>query len=123
MRTTTSLFLLWVLTSLTASRAAVPTYDYEIIHTYPHDTSAFTEGLFYLNGFLYESTGLEQHSSIRKVRIATGEVVRKIDIPPQYFGEGIVNWQGRLLTLTCTSQIGFVFDLDTFKLQRQFSYP
>ena len=65
MRTTTSLFILWVLTSMTASRAAVPTYDYEMIHTYPHDTSAFTEGLFYLNGFWYESTGLEPHSSIR----------------------------------------------------------
>jgi len=123
MRTTTSLFALWVLTSLTASHAAVPTYDYEIIHTYPHDTSAFTEGLFYLNGFLYESTGLEQHSSIRKVRIATGEVVRKIDIPPQYFGEGIVGWQGHLFSLTWKSQIGFVFDLNTFKLQRQFTYP
>src|ERR1700721_3531406 len=103
MHATPSLFTLCVLTSAMASRAAVPTYHYEISPIYPHDTSAFTEGLFYLNGFLYESTGLEQHSSIRKVRIATGEVVRKIDIPPQYFGEGIVNWQGRLLTLTCTS--------------------
>ena len=104
------------------SRAAVPTYDYEITHTYPHDTTAFTEGLFYLNGFLYESTGLEQHSSIRKVRIKTGEVLQKIDIPPQYFGEGIVNWRGHLISLTWKSQIGFVFDLRTLKLQRQFSY-
>lgn len=104
------------------SRAAVPTYGYEITHTYPHDTTAFTEGLFYLNGFLYESTGLEQHSSIRKVRIKTGEVLQKIDIPPQYFGEGIVNWQGHLISLTWKSQIGFVFDLRTLKLQRQFSY-
>src|ERR1700722_19267688 len=123
MRTTTSLFVLWVLTSLTASRAAVPTYDYEIIHTYPHDTSAFPEGLFYLDGFLYESTGLEQQSSIRKVRIETGEVVRKIDIPPQYFGEGIVDWHGHLISLTWKSHIGFVFDLRSFKRQRQFEYP
>ena len=104
------------------ARAAVPTYGYEITHTYPHDTAAFTEGLFYLNGFLYESTGLEQHSSIRRVRIKTGEVLQKIDIPPQYFGEGIVNWQGHLISLTWKSQIGFVFDLRTLKLQRQFSY-
>src|ERR1700721_4471326 len=104
-------------------RAAVPVYGYDIVHIYPHDPAAFTEGLFYLNGFLYESTGLEQHSSIRKVRLATGEVVRKIDIPPQYFGEGIVDWQGRLISLTWKSQVGFIFDLDTFKLQRQFSYP
>ena len=65
----------------------------EVVHTYPHDSSAFTEGLFYLNGYLYESTGLEAHSTIRKVRLETGEVVQKIDIPAQYFGEGIVNWQ------------------------------
>ncbi len=123
MRNRISLLGLWLLIGAPASRAAVPTYDYEIRHVYPHDTSAFTEGLFYLNGYLYESTGLEQHSSIRKVRIKTGEVVQKVDIPPQYFGEGIVNWQGRLISLTWKSQIGFVFDLETFKLQRQFSYP
>jgi glutaminyl-peptide cyclotransferase len=105
-----------------ASWAAVPLYDYEIVHTYPHDPTAFTEGLFYLNGFLYESTGLEQHSSIRKVRLDTGEVVKKIDVPPQYFGEGIVNWDGHLISLTWKSQVGFVFDLATFKLQRQFHY-
>ncbi len=104
------------------SRAAVPLYDYDVVHTYPHDPSAFTEGLFYLNGFLYESTGLEQHSTIRKVRLDTGEVTKKIDIPPQYFGEGIVNWDGHLISLTWKSHVGFVFDLATFKLQRQFQY-
>ena len=98
----------------------IPQYGYDIVHTYPHDPSAFTEGLFYLNGFLYESTGLEQHSSIRKVRIETGEVVQKLDIPAQYFGEGIVNWHGHLISLTWKSHVGFVFDLATFKLQRQF---
>jgi glutamine cyclotransferase len=104
------------------SQAAVPLYDYEIVHTFPHDPSAFTEGLFYLDGFLYESTGLEQHSTIRKVRIDTGAVVQKLDIPPQYFGEGIVNWDGHLISLTWKSHVGFVFDLATFKLQKQFHY-
>lgn len=103
-------------------RAAVPIYGVEVVHTYPHDASAFTEGLFYLNGYLYESTGLKGHSTIRKVRLETGEVLRKIDIPAQYFGEGIVNWRGHLISLTWTSQVGFVFDLDTFALQRQFHY-
>jgi glutamine cyclotransferase len=103
-------------------QAAVPLYDVEIVHTFPHDPSAFTEGLFYLNGYLYESTGLEQHSSIRKVRIDTGKVVQKIDIPAEYFGEGIVNWQGHLISLTWKSQRGFVFDLATLKQQRSFSY-
>jgi glutamine cyclotransferase len=104
------------------SLAAVPIYDVQVVHTYPHDASAFTEGLFYLNGYLYESTGLTGHSTIRKVRLETGEVLRKIDIPAQYFGEGIVDWRGHLISLTWTSQVGFVFDLTTFALQRQFRY-
>lgn len=104
------------------SLAAIPTYDYEVVNTYPHDASAFTEGLFYRAGYLYESTGLEQHSSIRKVRLETGEVVQKLDIPAQYFGEGIVDWRGHLISLTWKSHIGFVFDLHTFKLQRHFQY-
>jgi glutamine cyclotransferase len=106
----------------TASQAATPIYDVEVVHTYPHDASAFTEGLFYLDGYLYESTGLEEHSTIRKVRLETGEVVQKLDIPAQYFGEGIVNWRGHLISLTWKSHLGFVFDLKTFKLQRQFQY-
>jgi glutaminyl-peptide cyclotransferase len=116
---------IWIFCTLwgTGAQAHVPLYDIEIVHTYPHDATAFTEGLFYLNGFLYESTGLERHSSIRKVRIATGEVVQKLEIPPQYFGEGIVNWGGQLVSLTWQSHVGFVFDLKTFKLQRQFDYP
>jgi len=105
-----------------ASQAAVPVYDYEIVHTYPHDPRAFTEGLFYLNGFLYESTGLERQSSIRKVRLETGEVLQKIDIPAQYFGEGIVAWKQHLVSLTWKSQVGFVYDLATLKKQRRFDY-
>jgi glutaminyl-peptide cyclotransferase len=104
------------------AQAAVPTYGYEIVKTYPHDPHAFTEGLFYLNGFLYESTGLERQSSIRKEKLETGEVVQKIDVPPEYFGEGIVNWKRRLVSLTWKSQVGFVYDLATFKLERKFSY-
>src|ERR1700761_3070161 len=104
------------------SPAAVPVYGYDVVHTYPHDDQAFTEGLFYLNGFLYESTGLEGHSSIRKVRLETGEVLQKIDIPARYFGEGIVNWKQHLVSLTWKSQVGFVYDLTTLKVQHTFSY-
>jgi glutaminyl-peptide cyclotransferase len=71
---------------------------------------------------LYESTGLEQHSSIRKVRLETGEVLQKIEIPAQYFGEGIVNWHRRLISLTWKSHLGFIFDLPTLKRQGQFHY-
>jgi glutaminyl-peptide cyclotransferase len=106
----------------TPVQAAVPIYDYEVVHVYPHDPEAFTEGLFYLNGYLYESTGLEHHSSIRKVRLQTGEVLERHDIPPEYFGEGIVNWNGRLIELTWQSHIGFVYDLKSFKRQGNFHY-
>src|SRR5438105_15935787 len=98
------------------SLAEAPEYGYEVAHTYPHDPHAFTEGLFYLNGFLYESTGLERQSSIRKVKLETGEVIQRIEVPPQYFGEGIVNWKRRLVSLTWKTQVGFVYDLATFKL-------
>ena len=100
----------------------IPIYTAEVVHTYPHDVSAFTEGLFFLNGYLYESTGLEQHSSIRKVRLESGQVVKKLDIANQYFGEGIVNWQGRIISLTWKTELGFVFDLTTFKQEKKFSY-
>lgn len=103
--------------------AAVPLYGYEIVHRYPHDRQAFTEGLFYLDGFLYESTGLEGHSSIRKVELETGRVVQRINIPAQYFGEGIVNWHGRLIGLTYRSHIGFVYDLESLRLRHHFAYP
>ena len=115
-------FAAFTITCAVASRAATPIYDVQVVHTYPHDSSAFTEGLFYLNGYLYESTGLEAHSTIRKVRLETGDVIQKIDIPAQYFGEGIVNWRGHLVSLTWKSQVGFVFDLATFKQQRLFHY-
>lgn len=100
----------------------IPEYFYDVVHTYPHDPAAFTEGLFYLDGFLYESTGLEGQSSIRKVRLETGEIVQKHEIPGQFFGEGIINWKDRLIELTYKTQVGFVYDLAGLGLQRQFEY-
>jgi glutaminyl-peptide cyclotransferase len=110
-------------TSAAPLEAGVPVYGYQIVHTYPHDPHAFTEGLFYLDGFLYESTGLEGQSTIRKVRLETGEVLQHLTVPARYFGEGIVNWKQHLVSLTWKSQIGFVYDLQSFKLLRHFSYP
>ena len=104
------------------SAAATPEYGYAVVHAYPHDAQAFTEGLFYLDGYLYESTGLEGQSSIRKVRIDTGAVVQKRALSPSYFGEGIVNWKDRLVQLTYQTQIGFVYDLASFKPRRSFHY-
>jgi glutamine cyclotransferase len=119
---TQSLALSLLILVACAARASVPIYDVDVIHTYPHDVSAYTEGLFYLDGFLYESTGLEGHSTIRKVRIETGAVVKKIDLPAQYFGEGIVNWGRHLVSLTWKTQVGFVYDLASLKVQREFHY-
>ena len=101
----------------------LPEYGYEIVHTYPHDPTAFTEGLFYLNGFLYESTGLEGSSSIRKVKFETGEVVQKFEVPVQYFGEGIIAWKNKLVQLTYKTEVGFVHDLNTLAVQSEFKYP
>jgi glutamine cyclotransferase len=115
-------FVCWALALPLWARATVPVYDYEVVHVFPHDPDAFTEGLFYLNGFLYEGTGLEGHSSIRKVRLQTGKVLARHDIPGQYFGEGIVNWGSRLIELTWQSHVGFVYDLKTFKPLSDFHY-
>jgi glutaminyl-peptide cyclotransferase len=106
-----------------ASDPPIPTYTYKVVHAYPHDPNAFTEGLFYLNGYLYESTGLEGHSSIRKVRLETGEVVLTHELPSEYFGEGITNWGERLIGLTWKSQVGFIYNLHTFAVMGQFKYP
>jgi glutamine cyclotransferase len=105
-----------------SARAQAPVYGYKVVHRYPHSTQSFTEGLFYRGGYLYESTGLEGHSAIQKVELKTGRIVQKREISPQYFGEGIVAWKDRLIELTWKSQIGFLYDLATFKPRGTFGY-
>lgn len=100
----------------------IPVYGYQVIHTYPHDPSAFTQGLIFLDGVLYESTGLNNRSSIRKVQLETGKVLQQQQVPGEYFAEGLVNWGPDLLQLTWTSKIGFVYDRTTFAVKRRFSY-
>jgi glutaminyl-peptide cyclotransferase len=107
-----------------ASQASgIPEYSYDVVHVYPHDPTAYTQGLFYLNGVLYEGTGLNGQSSIRKVKLETGEVLQKRDIPEAYFGEGIVNWKDRLVEITWQTNVGFIYDLANFMPQRNFMYP
>lgn len=106
-----------------ASQAeTVPDYTYQVVHSYPHDPNAFTEGLFYWNGFLYESTGLEAESSVRKVKLETGEVLQKHDVPEAYFGEGIINWKDKLYQLTWKTEVGFIYDFATFQQKGEFHY-
>ena len=119
----TSILALALLLGSTAAQAAIPVYGYKVVNVYPHDTGAYTEGLFYKDGYLYESTGEEGTSTVRKVELQTGEVVQRYNVPAQYFGEGIVDWKDRLVQLTWQTQTGFVYDLASFKLQHTFSYP
>jgi glutamine cyclotransferase len=114
------------LSAQTVSRSTsrqTPTYSYEVVQAYPHDENAFTQGLVYHGGFLYEGTGLQGRSSLRKVRLETGEVLERVDLPYEYFGEGIAIVRDQILELTWKSQVGFVYDLNTFRRLRQFSYP
>jgi glutamine cyclotransferase len=106
-----------------APAKTIPVYGYQVVHAYPHDINAFTEGLFFLNGYLYESTGLDGHSSVRKVKLETGQVVQRATLPADMFGEGIAPWKGRLIGLTWKAQVGYVLDLDSFDTQGQFGYP
>jgi len=99
-----------------------PEYTFRIIHSYPHDPNAFTQGLFYRDGYLYEGTGLTGHSSLRKVRLETGEVLQQIDLPPEYFGEGIALYKNQIIQLTWLSHTGFVYEANDFHLLREFSY-
>ena len=99
-----------------------PVYSYKIMNTYPHDTQAFTQGLIYHKGVLYESTGLNGQSSLRKIKFETGEVLQKERLPHQYFGEGLAIWGTELIQLTWESQVAFVYDLTTFKQTRKFTY-
>ncbi|MBC6422278.1 MAG: glutaminyl-peptide cyclotransferase [Hormoscilla sp. SP5CHS1] len=100
-----------------------PMYSYRIINRYPHDPEAFTQGLFYHNGVLYEGTGGWGHSSIRRVDLETGKVLQISNLDKRYFGEGIVLWQDRIIQLTWKSNTGFVYDRDTFEKINEFKYP
>jgi glutamine cyclotransferase len=106
-----------------ASRAATaPVGGYTVVKAYPHDANAFTEGLFYRDGFMFESTGLKDRSFIRKWNLETGFSEQERLLDSRYFGEGIVDWKNRLYELTWTDEIGFIYDIDTFEKIGEFSY-
>ncbi len=97
-------------------------FKVRIVKKYPHDPEAYTQGLLYAKGFLYESTGLHGKSSLRKVELETGRIVKKYDLPSQYFGEGLTLWGGSLIQLTWKSETGFVYNAKSFKVEREFCY-
>jgi len=99
-----------------------PVCDFTILDTYPHDPNAFTQGLVFDNGYLYESTGLNGQSSLRKVELQTGKVLKILSLPGKYFAEGLTEWHGNLLQLTWRSGVGLVYDKETFSLLHKFYY-
>lgn len=99
-----------------------PTYSYRVVQSYPHDRRAFTQGLIYRDGFLYEGTGMTGQSGIRKVKLETGEVLQMRSLAREYFGEGITEWKGSIIQLTWQTQIGFVYDIATFQQTKTFAY-
>lgn len=103
--------------------ASTPEYGYKVVHTYPHDINAFTEGLEYRAGYLYESTGLKGRSWLRKENLETGKVLQQIDLDPDYFGEGITILNQQIFRLTWQAQTGFVYDQASFRMKRSFNYP
>jgi glutamine cyclotransferase len=100
----------------------VPVYAYEIINSWPHDTKAFTQGLFFHKGSLYESTGHYGSSTLRKIELSTGKVTKKVDVSSQYFAEGITVFHDKIYQLTWTTNKGFIYDLKSFKIEGEFPY-
>ena len=107
----------------TATNTAAPVhYGYEIVHIYPHDPGAFTQGLVFINGKLYEGTGEEGRSSLREVDLETGHVLKKVDVPEPYFGEGIALLNNKIYQLTWQHQVGFIYNADNFEQVGKFNY-
>jgi glutaminyl-peptide cyclotransferase len=105
-----------------SGKQPVPVYGYEVVHIFPHDPEAFTQGLVIHDGKFLESTGEVGRSSLRRVEIDTGKVIQKVDVPPPYFAEGITLLKGKVYQLTWQHQLGFIYDAWTFEKIGQFNY-
>jgi glutamine cyclotransferase len=100
----------------------IPVLNVKLVRAYPHDPRAFTQGLEYYAGYLYESTGIAGQSTLRKVALQTGEVIQKANLPSQYFGEGLTIFHGKIYQLTWLSKKGFIYDLRSFRQIGEFPY-
>lgn len=100
----------------------IPAYTYRVMHTYPHDPEAYTQGLYFRNGLLLESTGLRGRSSLRRVDLQSGDVLQQVDLPEPYFGEGMTVLGGKVFQLTWQEQTAFTYDLDTLEKTGEFHY-
>lgn len=115
------LILLFLLLSGTLSLSA-ETDSYRVVHAYPHDAQAFTQGLVFADGQLYESTGLNGRSSLRMDDLTTGSVLQRLSVPSQYFAEGLTDWGSTLIQLTWKAHTAFVYDRFSFRLLRTFQF-
>lgn len=106
-----------------AAAAAVPEYSYRVVNRYPHDRTSFTQGLEYRDGFLYEGTGLNGRSVLRKEKLETGEILQEVKLGQAFFGEGITVLPKQIVQLTWQTGVGFVYDRDTLHTARTFNYP
>ena len=104
------------------SNAPVPKYGYQIVNIYPHDSNAFTQGLILVDGKLLESTGQEGTSSVRRVELDTGKILKEVDVPIPYFAEGLTVLNGKVYQLTWQHQLGFIYDLQSLEKVGQFNY-
>jgi glutaminyl-peptide cyclotransferase len=116
------LAIVGVISLVIGSHAQTPVDSHQIIHVYPHDPEAFTQGLLYVDGHLYESTGRNGQSSLRMVDLTTGRVLQKYDLPAEYFGEGLTDWGSDLIQLTWTTEKAFVYDRFSFSMRRTMRY-
>jgi glutaminyl-peptide cyclotransferase len=107
---------------LPADGVAAPVSGYRVVAKYPHSTDSYTEGFFYLDGLFYEGTGINGHSAVMAIQPETGKTLQRVDIPQQYFGEGIVDWGPNIYEWTWESHVCFVYDRFALRLVKQFTY-
>ena len=119
---TRALTLTFLLLAVATAYAVTPVLGYKVTARYPHSTANYTEGFFYRDGLFYEGTGLQGHSQLLAEQPETGKPVQSLNLPPQYFGEGIVDWGPNLYEWTWTSHICFVYDRFSLRLVHQFHY-
>ncbi|UCC23683.1 MAG: glutaminyl-peptide cyclotransferase [Planctomycetota bacterium] len=105
------------------ARRVIPVYGYKVVNEYPHDKRAFTQGLVFEDGFLYEGTGLEGRSTLRKVELETGKIVKGRRLADEYFGEGITIYGDKIIQLTLRAKVGLVYDKESFEPSGRFKYP
>ncbi len=115
-------FAACLIITISIAAAQTPEWGYQVLHAYPHDRNAFTQGLEFRAGVLYEGTGLNGRSTLRKVKLETGEVLQQVKLEAQYFGEGITVFNQQILQLTWQAQVGFAYDQNSFRRLKSFNY-